>query len=204
MKSKFILLFTFACCNAFTQSDIEITEERDAKFVKLFATNNLDEEVLITFNLDLLGFTTTTIFPVKKTLAAKQKAEMASLSINSETDCSYESSVSYTKKVVPKKLTHSASASPKLTNIQMNTNKVNVFTKDGCGRCTFVIKYLEDNKIPYVELNTSAHEPNNDLMFDELQKSGFKSGSVSMPVVIYNGKTSYSITNLQEFVKTLK
>ena len=75
---------------------------------------------------------------------------------------------------------------------------------DGCGRCEFVINYLEENKIPYTELNTTMHEPNNELMFEQLQGAGFTGTSIQMPVVVSQGNVSFNIKDLKAFVKGLK
>ena len=90
-----------------------------------------------------------------------------------------------------------------MTGTELNPTKINVFTQDGCGRCEYVIKYLKENNIPFLELNTTIHDPNQDKMFDILQKAGFKGSSVQMPVVVHKGKTEYNIKDLANWVKSI-
>ncbi|MEZ4912081.1 MAG: glutaredoxin domain-containing protein, partial [Saprospiraceae bacterium] len=87
---------------------------------------------------------------------------------------------------------------------QMNMNKINVFTKNGCGRCEFTIKYLQENNIPYVELNTSMHQPNNDLMWEQLEKTDHNSKSVQLPVIVQNGRVYQNIESLPALLKSFK
>jgi len=58
--------------------------------------------------------------------------------------------------------------------------------------------------IPFVELNTTIHDPNQQLMFEKLKEAGFSENSVQMPVVWNNGKLEYNIKDLAKWVKTVK
>jgi glutaredoxin len=207
MKNFFwtLMLMIMSSTVIIAQQDIEITEEKTDKNIILSAVNNTNEPLEITFNLNHQGVDLDKPLPIVMTIAPKSPTKLITLTIRPNESYSYETSLSYKK---PRKLVevkaNDMKASAKTTSIQMNTNKVNVFTQNGCGRCSFVIKYLEENKIPYVELNTSAHAPNGDLMWAELEKGGFKGGNVTMPVIYNNGKIHYSIADLQKFVAELK
>lgn len=203
MKSVFFLfLLTTSILTAQVQ-DIEIIEERGENTVLLYAQNNTDDELDITFRLESTGFLLSEKSPINKLLAPKAKQLLITLTAPKGVACEYSSGISY------KKVKKAVSASDpgrknRMTSVQMNTTKINVFTQDGCGRCEYVIKYLEDMKIPFVELNTTIHDPNQALMFDKLQEAGFKGNSVQMPVVVHNGKTEYNIKDLAAWAKKLK
>ncbi|MBP7901380.1 MAG: hypothetical protein KA015_01045 [Spirochaetes bacterium] len=77
---------------------------------------------------------------------------------------------------------------------------VDVYTMPGCSRCTHVVDFLKGNNIRYNEYSTSKNE-NRSKMWTLLKspKSGFSGGSVTMPVVEFNGKLYFNIPNLSEF-----
>ena len=183
--------------------DIEVFEERGPSEIKLYAVNNTDDELDMTFTAILTGFISKESSPLKKVLKPRAKEFLMTLTAPSGIACEYKTSVSY-KKVRKEGDTAGQGKKQRMTSIQMNTNKINVFTQDGCARCEFVISHLEKNKILYVELNTTIHQPNQQLMFEKLEEAGFKGNSVQMPVVVQNNKTSYNIKDLTTFVKNLK
>jgi len=82
-------------------------------------------------------------------------------------------------------------------------SRVVIFTKPGCGRCEFMISYLKDNNLDYTEYSTSD-AGNNKKMWEVVRASDqFKGGSITMPVVVFNGKTFINIKNLNEFAASL-
>lgn len=203
MKS-FVFLFLFLNFVMSAQKDdIEIVEERSPNQIKLFGVNNTSEELELTFNLDIIGFTTEEKLPVKSVLKPGQKQFLVTLTAPKGVQCQYNSSISY-KKLKKNNPNTSATNHKKTTGVQINPSKINVFTMDGCARCEYVINYLKEKKIPFLELNTTFHLPNNDLMFEKLREAGFKGENVRMPVVVYKNKVDYNIKDLQEFVKGLK
>lgn len=81
--------------------------------------------------------------------------------------------------------------------------QLTIFTKPGCGRCAYTIEYLKKNNISYTEYSTSDKN-NNTKMWSALRESGkFKGGSISMPVVVINGETYFSIPDLKEFTESI-
>ncbi len=184
--------------------DIEVLEERLDSQIKLFAVNNTQDELEITFTADLTGFTTTEANPVKKILKPTVKEFLMTLTAPPGVDCEYKTSVSYKKIKNANNKSAVGGTKKRMTSIQMNTNKVNVFTQDGCARCEMVIEFLEKHQIPYVELNTTIHDPNQELMFTKLQEAGFKERTVQMPVIVNNGKTDFNIKDLPAYLAKLK
>ncbi len=204
---KWILGFIFVVSQTFLAAqtkDIEVMEERGLSEIKLYAVNHTDDELDMTFTANLTGFISNETSPLKKMLKPRAKEFLMTLTAPSGVACEYKTSVSYKKVRKEGDVTSGQGKIQRMTSIQMNSNKINVFTQDGCGRCEFVISYLEKNKIPYVELNTTIHQPNQQLMFEKLEAAGFKGNTVQMPVIVQNNKTTYDIKDLSFFVKNLK
>jgi glutaredoxin len=196
------LLGVFVLHSSILSQDIELLEERTMHGVELYAQNNTSDDLDITITATLTGFTTPDKNPANLILKKNSKQKVFTFNAPMGVSCEYQTSVSYKKL---RKLTPASQASQsRTTAIQMNTNKINVFTQDGCGRCEYVVKYLTDMNIPFVELNTTIHDPNQALMFQKLGEAGFEGNSVQMPVVWNKGKLEYNINDLPKWVKTLK
>lgn len=184
-------------------SEIELLETRSDGKIELFAQNNSEEALEITLSAELTGFITTDKNPLKQTILPKTKSLVMTLVAPPGVACQYSTSVTYTK---AKKVTTNRDLTKKenSSSDKINLTKINVFTQDGCGRCDYVVKYLQDKKIPFVELNTTTLPSNQGLMFESLQEAGFTGNSVQMPVVINKGKAEYNIKDLPTWVKSIK
>jgi len=205
MKKFLFLVFALSQLMLFAQDqDIEILEEMGESTIKLYAVNKTSSDLDMTFSINLIGFVSDESSPLNKILKPDVKQYLMTLTAPSGVNCEYKTSVSYKKIRKQGDITETKNKKQRMTSIQMNTNKINIFTQDGCGRCEFVIDFLEKNSIPYVELNTSIHQPNQQLMFEKLEEAGFKGNSVQMPVVYHSGKTVYNIKDLSAYVKSLK
>ena len=186
------------------KQDIEIEEERDATQIRLFAVNNTTDDLDLTFHLDISGFTINEKLPIIVVLNPNVRQYLVTLTAPKGVRCQYNSSISYKKIKKQAPSDSNAGKNTKTTGTQINSTKINVFTMNGCARCAYLIKYLQDNKIPFLELNTTIHQPNNDLMFEKLKETGFKGKNVQMPVIVNKGKVDFNIKNIQEFVKSMK
>ncbi|MBK9254132.1 MAG: hypothetical protein IPM42_01450 [Saprospiraceae bacterium] len=207
MKNWIVLLLFSLNVSLFAQTkDIEVIEREGKGGLDLFAKNNTKDELEATIDMTLMGYVRKAgTNPTTLKLEAGEEKFLGTLIMPPNTDCGYQTAVSYKKLKSSKTIeTDGTGMKKRFTSIQMNPVKINVFTQDGCGRCEFVINYLETNKIPYTELNTTIHTPNQELMFEQLTNAGFKGSSVKMPVVVYNGKTQYDIKDLNKFVEGLK
>ncbi len=209
MKQLFLIPLILLFVTIGFSQEIEIIEERSESEIKLFAVNNTENELEMTLKLDVVGFKVSKASPIKVVIPAKGKEFLTTLTAPVGVACEYQTSASFKvlRKSNPTKEadnTNKTNGKQRMTGIQMNTTKVNIFTMDGCGRCAFVVDYLTKNNIPFVELNTTIHAPNNDLMFVKLAEAKHKGTSIQMPVVVYNGKTSFNIKDLKSFVANLK
>ena len=201
MKVCIVLLWSMLASFVMSaQQDIELSEERDGNKVLVYAQNNRDEAVELTISAEIKGYSTSTVFPYTQKIAANSKVWAFTLTEAPGVENAYRLSVSYS---VPRKTTGEVSPvteNTRLTGIEINPGKVNVFTKDGCGRCASAIKLLTEKNIAFLELNTSVHYPNTTLMFNKLESSGFKGGSVTMPVIVYKDKVYYNITDMKTLI----
>jgi glutaredoxin len=194
-----ILLFFSFFISATAQEEVEVYEKQDGNKVLLMAKNNLDEAVEVTLNVMYKGYTTKDVFPKVIVLKEKEEVIMTTLVIPPGTQCEYGTSVSYKKvnKTQNKRITRT-------TGVQINPVKVNVFTKDDCARCAFVIEQFEKNNVVFLELNTSIAPSNNELMFEKLKEAGYKDNQIQMPVVVHKGEVFYNIKDLKAFVEKFK
>jgi pathogenesis-related protein 1 len=80
------------------------------------------------------------------------------------------------------------------------SQKIEVYTMEGCGRCAYTIEYLNEKNIQYTEFSTSNDE-NNSKMWNILYATNkYKGGSITMPVVVINGEVNYNIKDLKGFL----
>lgn len=187
---------------ASAQQEVSLSEERMDNQVYVYAENNSNSTVELKILAEIHGYTAEVSFPYTVRVDANSKALAFVLTQISGVEQSYNLSVSYSvPRANPIKATSTEHS--KTTGIEINPSKINIFTKDGCGRCSFATKYLNDKNIPYLELNTSIHYPNSTLMFNKLEEAGFKGGSVTMPVIVYQDKVYYNISNIAELLESL-
>lgn len=197
MKSIFwMLFFCLTITVVHAQDEVEVYEKLENNKVLIMGKNNLNEAIELTLQLQYKGYMSSDVYPKKVVINGGQELVLTTLTNNPKVLCEYGTSVSY-KKVNPtqnKRVTRT-------TGIQINPVKVNVFTKDDCPRCAFVIEELEKNGVVFLELNTTIAPSNNDLMFEKLKEAGYKENNIQMPVVVNKGEVYYNIKDLKTFVK---
>jgi glutaredoxin len=90
-----------------------------------------------------------------------------------------------------------------LTLYAQSPAEVTIYTMPGCGRCSYTINYMKKNNIPYTEFSTSDRE-NNIKMWKVIRDSGKSAGgSISMPVVVINEQTYFSMPDLKGFTESI-
>jgi len=83
------------------------------------------------------------------------------------------------------------------------SSEVTIYTMPGCGRCAYTLNYLKTNNIPYTEYSTADKESNM-KMWGAVSNSGKPAGKgISMPVVVINGQTYFSIPDLKGFAESI-
>ncbi|MBK8701650.1 MAG: glutaredoxin [Saprospiraceae bacterium] len=78
-----------------------------------------------------------------------------------------------------------------------------IFSKDGCGKCAYAIKYMKEKNLTFKEINISANEADKKLMWDTLLSGGFSGTSVQTPVIMVDGKVHYNM-DIKSFLADLK
>ena len=84
------------------------------------------------------------------------------------------------------------------------SNKVKIYTRNGCGRCEYAVNFLKQNHIDYAEYNTSDQK-NSKLMWNEIKRSKKHYGnSITMPVIIYKNDCYFNIPDLKSQMEIIK
>lgn len=197
---RFILGFVFIFFSqlGMAQDEVEVYQKEEGNKVFIMGKNNIAEEVEVNINIDYKGYLTDDVYPKKVKLQGGEELVLTTLTAPSSTACEYSISLTY------KKLQSGNKKITRTTGVQINPVKVNVFTKDDCARCQFVVESFEKNKVVYLELNTTIAPDNMDLMFSKLKEVGYNSKEVQMPVVVYKDKVYYNISDLKSFVQQFK
>lgn len=197
---RFILGFVFIFFSqlGMAQDEVEVYQKEEGNKVFIMGKNNIAEEVEVNINIDYKGYLTDDVYPKKVKLQGGEEKVLTTLTAPPSTACEYSISLTY------KKLQSGNKKITRTTGVQINPVKVNVFTKDDCARCQFVVESFEKNKVVYLELNTTIAPDNMDLMFSKLKEVGYNSKEVQMPVVVYKDKVYYNISDLKSFVQQFK
>ena len=218
LKSRlwFVLLLTYT--SFFGQNkEIEILETKSTESVIISIKNNTKEAKEISLTIKGTGFEKI-ISPVVKTVESNDLIIFCELKPIKNKQFNYNLSYSYISKPKVKNFdnpsTQKQLANKNIVPSNDNTSKISltenddlskgiyVFAKDGCPRCGLTLKYLEENKINYKVFYISKNKEAKELMWTKLTEINF-SGKLTMPVVIVNGKLSYSHKDLPGFLKTL-
>lgn len=203
-QSFLMRLFLFLLCMLaiylplFSQEEVEVFQKENGNQTLIVGKNNIDEAIEITLEVASKGFKTEDVFPQKIVLQGKEEKTLATLTCPAKTTCEYGTSISY------KKVKNSGKRVTRTTGVQINPTKVNVFTKDDCARCAFVINEFEKNKVVFLELNTTMAPSNNELMFEKLREAGYNEDTIQMPVIIHGGKVYYNIKDLKAFTEKFR
>ena len=207
MKVSILVFLLFTCTLTAQTKTVECESVKEGNKLSFFFFFNSNVNQDVTFFLSKLkgikGYTK----PIKKRIAPNSKKLFLTVTLNGE--YSYSSSYTfnpfYTKSDI-------AAKNEKLKQHQLDKgvdiNKgIVVFSKDDCSRCHRTSSYLLDNNIDFSFINISdKNQPENKkLMWSLLKKNGYtKNSGVTMPVVLVDGKISYSHDDLLQFLKTLK
>ena len=188
-----------------------------------------DQSISFVVEISSVGFGLKKLETIAKNIPAGGEVDIITLKPTPNRECSYSAQFSYkaksvtTKTIVTKtttkspvdKTTDSAAASTKVeAQAEMfkselapasETNKkgIVVYSKAGCGRCEYLTNYLNENKIPFADLNITTDEAANKEMSTALFASGFKGGSFTTPVIVVDGEVFYNVKDLKGFTSDL-
>lgn len=219
------MLFSFS---SFAQNAIELVEEKTDKGIVLTAVNTTDQSVEVILTLNSSGFGLKKEEKFVEVIDAKAKIEMVTLVPMPGRNCTYSANVAYsskteapvTQRVTTTRKTTTTSApvakqstpaakkqvaqKAKPENPMTGKKGIVVYSKNGCGRCDYVTKYLSDNNIPFTDLNITTDKEADDQMGKVLFANGFKGGSFTTPVITVDESVHYNIKDLKSFLAKLK
>lgn len=201
-----VLIFLIGLVSYSQKKDIELTTIQTKKGFEINAINNTNfqQEITLTLTLkNLKGYSE----PIVKLIPANSTVEMAKLFfINNkatEVRTSYMAVAKLTEE--EKILIHKKIKEKETTDLIDLNSGIVVFAKDGCSRCEFTTRYLVDNNIDFRFIDTSdKNKPQNKKMWNLVKLDNPYIKSVKMPVILVDGKISYSINDLKAFVTKLK
>lgn len=222
---KYTLLFFMLFLSSFSfaqKGTVTLEEVKDGSTITLIGKNTTDQDQEITLQITSEGLGLNKKETIEKVIPAHSNLELILMTPEAGKAWTYKTALSYkaiaeekietpeavhesykrTTQETHTKTTHieTSEANPDITQ----SDKIIVYTKNGCGRCSFVVKYLKENNIPYEELNITNNEKNNKQMSKDLFASGFKGGGFTTPAVVVDGEVFYNIKDLQSFVSQLK
>ena len=198
-----ILIVIITVGSHFGQSNeiIKISSERNEGIIKIFAENIAKESYEVEININSKGFKHTNTCPITVTLQGGEKAHVTTLIAKKDEEASYSISLKYTP-------TH-PEVGQKVRQVASEISKVDisegvfVFSKEGCGRCKHVERFLSSHNIPYTKLNISKNPGDNSLMWTKLNEAGYTNSSVATPVISVDGKLHTNPELINDLLKEL-
>lgn len=194
-----------------TEIDI-IKEEKAGDVVTYHAKNNTKESLVVEFTLEGSGFISDKGNNIKVVVKPLAKQEIATITPIPGQTASYGMGFKYYKGNTIAASISGDTGGPSvqkqeipatITPDDLNSG-ITLFTKDGCGRCSYAVKYLKDNNIPYREVNITKNKADANVMWRSLEKAGMGSSSVQTPVIVVDGKANFQINDMKTFLSTLK
>ncbi|MDF1694365.1 MAG: glutaredoxin family protein [Saprospiraceae bacterium] len=196
MKRLFVLLTLFIVAISLSGQNIVLKAKSLEEEVVVIATNNEADDYDVTIILDTKGFGLKRNHTVTKRIEANETTEVGRFQKKRKRKASFK--YSYTLKKI-----FSETKGSENNNLHP-VKGLTVYTKNGCGRCTKTISFLEANNIIFTEKNTTTDKQHDKELSTVLFGNGFKGGSFTTPVIVLDGDVHYSIKNLGSFLEKLK
>ena len=219
-STGFIFFFIMMTSLLFAQNkDVEVYEKKEGDKVIVMARNTGKTEYAVKVTITSEGMDVAPSPIVQATIPGGYMKELATLKPRPGELWSYGYDVSIMQtvaKTTPKSpdapVATSQNTSAELTTqINQQPNEASLsdaaiilYSKAGCGRCTFAKKQLNSLGIQYLEIDTKSNSPEVPNMWAQMRNQGFKGGSVTMPVIRVNGQYHYDIKDIEGFVAKLK
>ena len=226
MYQKFIVLaFLLFSLHSFAQNEVQLEEEKTDEGIVLTVVNSSDLQIQVIVTINSAGFGLKKEEVFSAAIDGNSRKEIVTLVPRPGRQCTYSANLSYTTKkespaVTQTKITKTtktttqepvaaapvkqAAAKPVEKKNPLTGKKgIVVYSKQGCGRCDYVTKYLRENNIPFQDLNISTNQAADDEMVEILFANGFKGGSFTTPVITVDDKMHYNIKDLRGFLAEL-
>ncbi|MBK7008542.1 MAG: glutaredoxin [Saprospiraceae bacterium] len=206
MRITAVLVSLFIASTLLAQkNDIDLLKTESGNEITYYAKSNVREAMTLEMNVEGTGFTCSVPLPAVVDLKSYEKKLILKITLDPSGNSNY--SVSY-------KSYKKGAGGPKITSVDAKVSEpqaerpglkkgVVVFSKDGCGKCQYAVKYLKENNIKFQEINISKSEDDQSLMWKMLMEDGFADTYVQTPVILVNGKANYNM-DLKAFLATLK
>ena len=198
------------------ENDIEIFEKKDGNKNIVIARNIGKISYLVKLNIEAEGMIVSPGIEVEGVVPPGYMKEMATLEPKPGVAWSYGYNVSFVEyKGQPSTTSNDQQEDLNQTSnstveipippapSELSSAPIIVYTREGCGRCSFIKKELKENKIDFfeVDVNDGSAEANN--MWKLLRDTGFTGTTVTMPVVKINGELHYNIKDMAGLVATI-
>lgn len=206
MRITAVLLSLFIATTMVAQkNDIDLLKTESGNEITYYAKSNVREAMTLEMNVEGSGFTSSVPLPAVVDLKSYEKKLILKITLDPSGNSNYSISYKSYKK---------GAGGPKITSVDAKVSEpkaerpglrkgVVVFSKDGCGKCQYAVKYLKENNIHFQEINISKSEDDQSLMWKMLMEDGFADTYVQTPVILVNGKANYNM-DLKAFLATLK
>lgn len=206
MRITLTFLSFFAVAMLMAQkNDIDLLKTESGNEITYYAKSNVREAMTLEMNVEGTGFACSVPLPAIVDLKSYEKKLILKLTLDPSGNSNY--SVSY-------KSYKKGAGGPRITSVDAKVTEakpdrpelkkgVVVFSKDGCGKCQYAVKYLKENNIQFQEINISKSEDDQSLMWRMLVEDGFADTYVQTPVILVNGKAHYNM-DIKSFLPTLK
>jgi glutaredoxin len=176
---------------------VKITSERNDNIVNLFAENTSDEIYNIELTVISTGFKHVNNYPILKTVNPQEKKYITQIIAKKNEEASYNISLEYSKAQNKPKQNEQISK----ISTQDISKGIIIFTKDGCGRCKSVERFVKENNIEHTLLNITKNPNDNSLMWRTLADKGYSKKTVQTPVLIINGKIHYNVNDYNSLIR---
>ena len=219
MKSVIVLFATLLLFQSAIaqENDIEIFEKKEGNQNIVMARNIGKVSYLVKLNIEAEGMIVSPGLKVEAIVPPGYMKSMATLEPKPGMGWSYGYDVSFVEYAgeLPNSEDETSGSDPGAaanssvevpvppTTTSVSDAAIVVYTRQGCGRCSFMKKELKKKEIKFAEVDVNSGLPEADEMWKLLRESGFTGTSVTMPVVRVNGELHYNIKDMSSFINDL-
>ncbi len=195
---NFIFLFSICSILSAQSKDVELIKTENGNETTFHAKSLTRDNMILELNIEGSGFTTSVSLPARVEVKAFEKKEVVKITMgeNASYKISYKVMKSSNGGATP------MNTAPLADRTALNKGIV-VFSKDGCGKCTYAKNTLKDKGKNFTELNISKNEDDQSFMWQKLGEAGFSGGSVQTPVIMIDGKVHFNM-DLKLFLADIK
>ena len=202
IRNQFLLVLTLGITSfGFSQAkEVELLKSEEGNVITYYAKSGTREPMTVEMTVEGTGFTTSVPMPAIANLKAFEKQEIVKITLDPSGASSY--SVSY-KQYKTGQNPGKISAPKTVADRPEHKKGIVIFSKHGCGKCTYAVNNLKERSIPFTEINISKNEDDENYFWKVLKDAGFNGSSVQTPVIMIDGKVHYDM-DIRSFVAGIK